>query len=120
MDWLLDTEKPDVDPVPSDAIAAAAGLLSSDLGARLDMRTVAVHIGLPYDLFRRRFTRELGESPLAFRNAQRLRVVANLLRDTDMTIREIALALGYTDEFHLSRRFKAHFGQPPRDYRKTR
>jgi AraC-like DNA-binding protein len=38
---------------------------------------------------------------------------------TDMTVREIARTLGYADEFHLSRRFSAHFGVPPRDYRKA-
>ena len=116
-DWLLDTEEGDGAPAPSDAIAAAAGLLAGDLGARLDMRTVAARAGLSYDLFRHRFTREVGESPLVFRNTRRLRTAANLLRMTDMTIRQIARTLGYVDEFHLSRRFSAHFGVPPRDYR---
>ncbi|MCW6005009.1 AraC family transcriptional regulator [Micromonospora sp. CPCC 205371] len=119
-DWLLDTAEPDDGPVPSDAVAAAAAMLAGDLSARLDMRSVAVQVGLPYDVFRHRFARELGESPLAFRNARRLRAAANLLRVTDMTVREIALAIGYTDEFHLSRRFRAHFGVPPRDYRTAR
>jgi AraC-like DNA-binding protein len=116
-DWLLDTEETGGDPAPSDAIAAAADLLAGDLGARLDMRTVAARVGLSYDLFRHRFAREIGESPLVFRNTRRLRAAANLLRMTDMTIRQIARTLGYTDEFHLSRRFSAHFGLPPRDYR---
>ncbi|GAA4670196.1 helix-turn-helix transcriptional regulator [Phytohabitans rumicis] len=118
-DWLLDTEDVAGGPAPGDAIAAAADLLASDLGASLDMRAVAAQTGFSYDLFRRRFTREFGESPLAFRNARRLRAAANLLRVTDMTIREIARALGYADEFHLSRRFSAHFGVPPRDHRKA-
>lgn len=119
-DWLLDTEELDGGPVPSDAIAVAADLLARDLGATLDLRAVAAETGLSYDLFRHRFTREVGESPLAFRNGRRLRAAANLLRVTDMTIREIARTLGYADEFHLSRRFSAHFGVPPRDYRKRR
>jgi len=116
-DWLLDTEEGGAGPAPSDAVAAAADLLAGDLGARLDMRTVAARAGLSYDLFRRRFTREIGESPLVFRNTRRLRTAAGLLRMTDMTIRQIARTLGYADEFHLSRRFSAHFGLPPRDYR---
>lgn len=118
-DWLLGAEEPEGNPAPSDAMATAADLLASDLGARLDLQAVAAEVGLSYDLFRHRFTRELGESPLAFRNARRLQVAANLLRMTDLTIREIARALGYADEFHLSRRFGAHFGLPPRDYRKS-
>jgi AraC-like DNA-binding protein/quercetin dioxygenase-like cupin family protein len=116
-DWLLDTEEPGGGPVLSDPIAAAAALLAGDLGARVDLPAVAGRAGLPYDVFRRRFAREVGESPLAFRNARRLRAAAQLLRMTDMTIRQVARTLGYTDEFHLSRRFRAHFGVPPRDYR---
>ena len=118
-DWLLDTEECDR-PAPSSAVAAAADLLAGDLGARLDLRTVAARSGLSYDLFRHRFAREIGESPLAFRNARRLRAAAHLLRMTDMTLRQIAHTLGYADEFHLSRRFSAHFGLPPRDHRGRR
>jgi AraC-like DNA-binding protein len=35
-----------------------------------------------------------------------------------MTHREIARTLGYADEFHFSRRFRAQYGVPPRDYRR--
>lgn len=116
-DWLLDAEEQAGDPTPSEAVAAAAELLADDLGARLDMRTVAARVGLSYDVFRHRFARELGESPLAYRSIRRLQAAANLLRMTDLTLRQIAAALGYADEFHLSRRFSAHFGLPPRDHR---
>ena len=106
------------DPGSRRAIASAADLLASDLAGDLDLPALATRSGLSYDLFRHRFTRELGESPLAFRNRHRLRAAANLLRMTDLTLRQIAHMLGYSDEFHLSRRFSAHFGAPPRDYRK--
>ena len=118
-DWLLDTADPVGDSGPSPAIAAAVDLLADDLGARVDMRTVAAEVGLAYDAFRRRFTAEVGQSPLAFRNGRRLQTAATLLRVTDMTHREIARMLGYTDEFHLSRRFRAHFGRPPREFRRA-
>lgn len=122
-DWLVDTAEPvgdDADAADrSPAVAAAADRLADDLTANLDMRTVAAEVGLPYDAFRRRFTAEVGQPPLAFRNGRRLQAAATLLRLTDMTHREIARTLGFTDEFHLSRRFRAHFGQPPRDFRRS-
>jgi AraC-like DNA-binding protein/quercetin dioxygenase-like cupin family protein len=118
-DWLLDMAGPDDAAGPSPAIATALDRLADDLTARADMRTVAGEVGLPYDTFRRRFTAEVGQPPLAFRNGRRLQAAATLLRMTDMTIREIARTLGYADEFHLSRRFRAHFGLPPRDFRRS-
>jgi transcriptional regulator GlxA family with amidase domain len=44
---------------------------------------------------------------------------ATLLRLTDLTHREIARTHGFADEFHLSRRFRAQYGVPPREYRRS-
>lgn len=131
-DWLLDAQ--DTDPqgdaageadaaaVPpgrdlSAEVAHAVDRLGDDLTAALDLRALAAETGLTYDTFRRRFTAEVGRSPSAFRTARRLRTAATLLRLTAMTHREIARTLGFADEFHFSRRFRAHFGVAPRDYR---
>jgi AraC-like DNA-binding protein len=121
-DWLLDTAEPagaGAAAAVSPVIAAGVDRLADDLSARIDLRTVATETGLSYDTFRRRFTAEVGQPPLAFRNARRLQAAATLLRLTDMTLREIARTLGFTDEFHLSRRFRAHFGLPPSAYRRS-
>ncbi|MGH3313251.1 MAG: AraC family transcriptional regulator [Streptomyces sp.] len=127
VDWLLDAQ----DAEPADAgeagpgrdlsaeVAHAVSRLGDDLTAGVDLRTVAAETGLTYDTFRRRFTAEVGRSPSAFRTARRLQTAATLLRLTDMTHREIARTLGFADEFHLSRRFRTHFGVPPRDYRSS-
>jgi AraC-like DNA-binding protein len=118
-DWLLDTEdtvdNPDVDMEILDAMS----LLADDLTAGTDLAAVAAAAGLSYDTFRRRFAAQVGQTPAAYRNVRRLQAAATLLRVTDLTHREIARTLGFADEFHLSRRFRAHFGVPPRDYRRT-
>ncbi|WP_163510358.1 AraC family transcriptional regulator [Fodinicola acaciae] len=118
-DWLLDATAPD-DGGLSPAVATATERLAEDLAGAVDLRVIAAEVGLPYDVFRRRFVAEVGQPPLAFRNGRRLQAAATLLRLTDMTLREIARTLGFTDEFHLSKRFRAHFGVPPRDYRTGR
>ena len=101
----------------STEIADAIGRLADDLTGSVDLRTVAAESGLTYDTFRRHFTTQVGQTPAAFRTARRLQTAATLLRLTDMTHREIARTLGFADEFHFSRRFRAQFGIPPRDYR---
>ncbi len=120
-DWLLDTQ--DVGDQPSDLtltpdVAEAVARLSDDLTGDVDLQTVAAESGLSYDTFRRHFTAQVGQSPSAFRTARRLHTAATLLRLTDMTHREIARTLGFADEFHLSRRFRAQFAVSPRDYRR--
>jgi AraC-like DNA-binding protein len=118
-DWLVDVQEPaDDDEGPSPEIAAAAERLADDQTAALDLDELAAETGLSYDTFRRRFTAQVGRPPAAYRTDRRLQTAATLLRLTDMTHREIARTLGFADEFHLSRRFRAAFGVAPRDYRR--
>jgi AraC-like DNA-binding protein/quercetin dioxygenase-like cupin family protein len=119
-DWLLDTN--DAGDAPdgrdlSTEIADAVGRLADDLTGSVDLHSVAAESGLTYDTFRRHFTAQVGQTPTAFRTTRRLQTAATLLRLTDMTHREIARHLGFADEFHFSRRFRAQYGIPPRDYR---
>ncbi len=121
-DWLLDTEDTGADgpgPDISAEVAHAVGRLADDLAGSVEVKTLAAELGLTYDTFRRRFTAQVGQSPSAFRTTRRLQTAATLLRLTDMTHREIARTLGFADEFHFSRRFRAQFGIPPRDYRRS-
>lgn len=118
-DWLLDAVRPGAADRASDAIAEAAQRLAGDTRAELSMHEVASAAGLPYDSFRRRFRAEIGLAPATYRNRRRLQTAADLLRMTTMSCHEIARLLGYTDEFHLSRRFREHFGVPPSSYRRT-
>ena len=122
-DWLLDTEDTGAEvpgPDISAEVAHAVGRLADDLTGSVELQTLAAESGLTYDTFRRRFTAQVGQSPSAFRTMRRLQTAATLLRLTDMTHREIARTLGFADEFHFSRRFRAQFGVPPRDYRRSR
>jgi len=118
-DWLVDVVGP-TGGGPSPPVAETARRLAAEPATALDLRQVAADAGLSYTTFRRRFTAEIGESPGAYRARARLVAVAGMLRLTDMTTRELARRFGFTDEFHLSRRFKAQFGMPPSEYRRRR
>lgn len=117
---LVDIVGTDDGPQLSPTIQAALELLSSDMTATLSMTDVAHQVGLDYDVFRHTFADEVGWSPSAFRDERRLQAAANMLRMTTMTHRAIARELGYTDEFHFSRRFRNAFGVPPSAYRRRK
>lgn len=118
-DWLIDTDDSADSPDVSTEIVDAMGRLADDLTASTDLATVAAESGLSYDTFRRRFAEQVGQTPAAYRSVRRLQAAATLLRLTDLTHREIARTLGFADEFHLSRRFRSHFGVSPREYRRS-
>lgn len=117
--WLVDIDEPETDDQVSATIGVAAIRLGNDLKAELDVHAIAAESGLSYDAFRRRFVAEIGLPPAAYRNAKRLQTASTLLRVTDRTLADIARLLGYVDEFHFSRRFRAHFGASPGGYRRN-
>ncbi|WP_410790392.1 AraC family transcriptional regulator [Kribbella sp. C-35] len=117
--WLSGALAPSVDNETA-LWDQAARLLSEDLPRRLEMRDVAAQLNLEYDRFRRVFRDRFGRSPLAFRNDRRLEAAATLLRATNLTCREIARRIGFSDEFHLSRRFRTRYGASPTAYRTAR
>jgi len=103
-----------------DPIALAKRLLAADLGAQLDLPSVAAQCGLSYETFRRRFTREVGSSPGRYRDQRRIEAAADLLASTRLPHRVIASTLGFADEYHFSKRFRALTGEPPRAVRVPR
>jgi AraC-like DNA-binding protein len=100
-----------------DPVGQACQLLAANFADPVPLPEVARRVGLPYSTFRHRFARETGQSPSRYREARRIQAACDLLRDTSMTHRQIADALGYADEFHFSKRFRQAVGHSPRAYR---
>jgi AraC-like DNA-binding protein len=98
-------------------VRKAQELLAGQRDVGRSMQAVAADVGLSYDQLRRRFTDEIGQPPAAYRRQRRVERAAALLRTTSLQLRQIAEVTGFTDEFHLSRRFKQHYGVPPSHYR---
>ncbi len=57
-------------------------------------------------------------SPIAFVIAARLETAESLLRESQLTVSEIAEALGYRDVFYFSRQFKRERGISPSAFRR--
>ena len=64
------------------------------------------------------FRKYVGQSPVEFLNAYRLKVGRNLLRDTERNVTEIATVCGFSHLSYFSRQFAAAYGRTPREYRR--
>jgi AraC-like DNA-binding protein len=71
-------------------------------------------------VFAPRFSRLLGEAPLAYVAHWRIQVGARLLEDTDDSVLQIAQKVGYESEAAFNRAFKREFDLPPARYRRRR
>ena len=96
----------------------ARTLLEADLGQPLSGQKVADAVGQGYDSFRKNFAAATGHSPGQYRDLKRLEAARSLLTTTQLTHAAIARSLGFRDEFHFSKRFKAEVGVTPRDFRR--
>lgn len=63
------------------------------------------------------FKSRTGRSPIDFFIRLRMRRACELLRETSLSIKEIAAELGYDDPFYFSRIFKSVNQVAPREYR---
>jgi AraC family transcriptional regulator len=86
-------------------------VLTSDLGAL---------VGLSETHFFRSFKRAFGVPPHAFMLRRRLQLAARYMLETDAPLSDIALQCGFTDQAHLSNRFREATGMSPGAWRRVR
>jgi AraC-like DNA-binding protein len=63
------------------------------------------------------FQREYGCSPMQYLQKVRMDKAAQMLKETLLSITEIALSLGYPELYSFSRSFAKYYGSPPKTYR---
>jgi AraC-like DNA-binding protein len=70
--------------------------------------------------FARAFKQSVGTSPHAYMMQQRLERAKRLLAETDLSLGQVALDSGFSDQSHFSSCFRRHFGVSPRSFRRSR
>lgn len=66
------------------------------------------------------FKEAIGESPINYLIRVRLSKACELLDNSDVSVKEIASQVGYTDAYYFSKLFKKYFGISPMNYRKAK
>jgi AraC-like DNA-binding protein len=57
-----------------------------------------------------------GETPHGFISTIQMKKSAQLLKQTNLSISEISVLVGYSDTNYFSKNFKKHFGKTPKTY----
>lgn len=83
------------------------------------MAVVSNHISMNYSLFSHVFKQYTGKNFVNYLKELRIQEAKRLLEETDMRIIEISLAVGYENEKHFMKLFKAVCGVSPTEYRKN-
>jgi transcriptional regulator GlxA family with amidase domain len=87
-------------------------------GSPISRWKMADSVNVSEDYLSRIFHKEMGLSLWDYLNRYRIFLAAELLRQTDYTIQDIALKTGFQDQAYFSRVFKKIYGLPPGHLRK--
>lgn len=101
-------------PAPGDqSLQRIGACIRREPGRRWLLDEMAREAHLSRAQFVRRFRAAFGQPPARFVAQTRLERARQLLVETDMTLEQIAAALGYGDAAHFSRQFKQWVGASP-------
>ena len=67
--------------------------------------------------FFRIFKEQTGQSPYKYHLQLKIRRAGEMLRDSNLTVKQISIALGFRNPYHFSKLFRTKTGTSPRQYR---
>jgi len=108
------------EPNPSnDRIGRSLKMLHETRGQNANVRELARASGMSAHTFTRAFKRETGYTIGDYVRRLRIEHAKELLRTTSMSLREIALELGYCDQSHFTKAFSRYARVAPSTYRRS-
>ena len=99
--------------------AAIREALSEFVYEKLDLDVLALRLHLSKSTLIRSFKHAYGQTPYDYLLTQKIESAKLLLRDTGMTVAEIAARLAFSDAHYFSNLFTARTGIRPRAYRQS-
>jgi AraC-like DNA-binding protein len=91
--------------------------VDAHLGGSMDLATLAGVAGVSIHHFARGFKHSAGVTPHHYLTQKRVERAQDMLAHTDLSLSEIAYAVGFSDQSHLARHFRQMLGVTPGQFR---
>ena len=92
--------------------------MENNFSEPLSLEDLASKTGIGTRQLNRQFQEKMGVSTMAFYKKMRLEKSMQYLKQTTLSITDIALSTGYASSAHFSRAFREEFSTTPSDIRK--
>ena len=83
----------------------------------LSLKCIADHFGISASYATRFFKNQTGESLMRYIDCMRMQEAKQLLKTTELTLKDILYEVGYIDSTNFIRKFKRNEGLTPIQYR---
>lgn len=100
------------------AVARALALMHGDVRRDWTVEDLGRLAGVSRSVLAEKFARLIGVAPMQYLTKWRMQVAAQSLKETNDSLTQIALAVGYESEAAFSRAFKREFGTAPATWRR--
>ncbi|MGB3315645.1 MAG: GlxA family transcriptional regulator [Albidovulum sp.] len=91
----------------------AVSVMEANIAEPLALAALARIAGVTPRQLNRLFTTHVGQTTMGYYALMRLETARRLLRNSSLTVTEVAMATGFATAGHFSTRFRAAFGHPP-------
>ena len=105
------------DASPAEIVENVKIYLHENYDKPVDFSAIADMQAISGSYLTRLFHDRVGTSPSKYLTDYRMRQAKKLLLDSQLSVKEIAVRVGYPDPFHFSKSFKNVFGVSPAQYR---
>lgn len=94
-------------------------MLASDLSKRISMREISEKLNVSETGLKNYFTAMYGLCISEYMKSKRLKKATELLKDTSLSICDIATSVGYSNQGRFAKLFKEYYGMSPLEYKHT-
>jgi transcriptional regulator GlxA family with amidase domain len=99
-------------------LLAAIGYMEVYLENPLSLSSLAKSVNISLRQLERLFKSKLGTTPARYYLDLRLERARQLLKQTSMSVLQVAVSTGFTSASHFTQSYKKFFGHPPSQERK--
>lgn len=99
-------------------VAQIIKYIDEHIGKKISSSEIAKEVGMSEGYLCKTFKSETGKSLVQYVNYLKMHRAAQLLKNSEIMVKEVSDALGIDDQFYFNKMFKKYIGMSPSEYKK--
>jgi transcriptional regulator GlxA family with amidase domain len=93
--------------------------MEENISQKINLQQIADSLNLSKFYFSKKFLQHTGVSPIRYFLELKIKHACKLLDESNISVKDVALQIGYDDPYYFSRLFKKIMGLSPTQYRQS-